>query len=154
MLCWSSPGWGSGPAGLLGFNTHPWKCSPLLVQGQGSSFLPRVFTLALEGILFGKRPGWATEKHEHHLPRELGWFAQLLAVCCNPAQNVRVFSVIPFWEEDYLFSESVSGPFSVLCSIRFAILTSFKLFNSLPEPFGQVAVRGFLHLPSCLGHWD
>ena len=43
---------------------------------------------------------------------------------------------------------------SLQCSIRFAILTSFKLFNSLQEPFGQVAVRGFLHLPSCLGHWD
>ena len=154
MLCWSSPGWGSGPAGLLRFITHPWKCSPLLVQDQGSSFLPCVFTLALEGILFGRRPGWATEKHEHHLPRELGWFAQLLAVCWNPAQNIKVFSIIPFWEEDYLFSESVSGPISVLCSVRFAILTSFKLFNSLAEPFGQVAVRGFLHLPSCLGHWD
>lgn len=135
MLSHDSPGW--DPSHLGHFGLFPYlRMLPFPRPGPQQRLPAICFHPNTGGNPFlevGLEAGWGREKHKQPslkrtlIPAQLSLSCCLLSVCCSPlVQKCKVFSLIPFWEEDYLLSESVSGPFRVLCSIRFVTLTSFK----------------------------
>jgi len=160
MLSHNSPGW--DPSHLGHFSLFPYlRMSPFTRPGPKQRLPAICFHPNTGGNPFleiGLLTGWGREKYKHHLSRKLWYLLRipfhccLLSVRCNPpVQKCRVFSWIPFWEEDSLLSESVSGPFRVLCSFRFVILTCFRHFIVSWSPLVRLHCEDF---STCSHAWD
>lgn len=134
MLSHSSPGWDPAPLGHFSF--FPYLRMLRFPRLGPKQRLPAICFHPNTGgnplLEVGLEAGWGREKQEQPslkrtlIPARLSLSCCLLSVWCSPVRHCKVFSLIPFWEEDYLLSESVSSPFRVLCSIRFVTLTSSK----------------------------
>lgn len=159
MLSHNAPVWDPFPTESLQFISHTWAWSPWHVKDQKGQSPYFASILTLEKSFSRDRPPTQEGPREASAPSPkrtsiscCAFPLMLFIVCWLPfsSHNCKAFGLIPFWEEDYLFSESVSSPSRVL----FPSICSTDLFPALNSLLESLVAVMISPSPPYLEHRD